>query len=87
MIYTTDLSKDTTHILVYDNTTPICVIELSISKDDYLLLHKTWEEQWIEYVQKILDNLAKVRGLNPKNLNARPFEFLLDNEQWRYENE
>ena len=71
MIYTHGLTSNTTHILVYDNTTPICVIKLSIIDQ---------EKQWVEYVQSLLNKLGERRGLDVKMMNARPFEYLNDME-------
>jgi hypothetical protein len=81
MIYTKELNEDTTHILVYKYTTPICVINVqNANKKPFYIYPHVWEAYWTEYVQVVLNKLAKNMGLDAKNLSAKPFDVLTDYE-------
>ena len=71
-IYTANLKESTKHILVYDKTTPICVIELP-SKFSYY----NTELDWVDTIKCKLEILARRNAYEYKNLSAAPIEVII----------
>ena len=66
-IYTSNIQKSTKHILVYDKTTPICVVRLPEQFIYYITL-----EYWIDAVKYKLEKLSETKSIDVKDLSAKP---------------
>ena len=83
MIYTTNLKSNTKIVLVFDHTTPLDIIVLdfcySPDGDD------SWvkdEKHWVDAVDRVLKDYAKIKELDYSKLSARPIE--LFNSEFMY---
>lgn len=68
MIYTQTIHDLSTikHVLIYDNTTPLCVVEL-----DFMLSDCKDLEEWIHRVEFVLAEYSVDHDIDFKKLNAK----------------
>ena len=81
MIYTTNLNESTCMILVFDKNTPVDVVGLSFHFDvcnDWDFDSCWTKEAWAKRVQGVLERYAIKKGLDIKDLSARPIEYCPD---------
>lgn len=86
MIYTHGLDQSTDHIMVYDNNTSIAIIKLVFvyaPNESGIFSNCTTVEEWIEDVQKVLDQYAAKYHIEPTKLSAKPIRIT---HQWELTN-
>jgi len=68
MIYTATLTENTSHVLIYDKNTPVCVMSLYITFVN--------EKQWIEHIDCALRQYSEINNIPYENLSAKPIKHI-----------
>ena len=81
MIYTTNLKESTCMVLVFNKNQPLDIVGLSFGynpMEEYNFDVCVTKEDWAKRVQSVLERYATKKGLDIKELSARPIEYCPD---------